>query len=194
MKAKILNQGFSQGTCAILLELDRNRLAEVYCTLWSILSVAIPSPPLAAAVEEQPSSIPPPTHSQPDRATALLTNTTNKMDWGEEMEDVAPNEQFVTRSVSFFEESTTPITRRVLIKDPTSFKDRLGLCGAQRDAPQTRPVFDSYGQRDRYGQNQNHYVPGPTPPTERGPGTTKLPIVALPNSNTRTCPYKIQLD
>ena len=45
------------------------------------------------------------------------------------MEEVTPNEEFVTRSVSIREDSTTRLTRRVLLTDPPPVKDRLGVQG-----------------------------------------------------------------
>ena len=53
---------------------------------------------LAAAGEKQSSSIPSPTSAQTDGATPLLNNTPGEKSLGEEMEEVTPNEEFVTRS------------------------------------------------------------------------------------------------
>ena len=94
-------------------------------------------------------------------ATALTTNPTGEKSWEEE---VTPSEEFVTRSVSFREESTTPITRRVLLTDLPLVKDRLDVRGEQWHAPQTRPLFNSHGQHDSYRQNLSNYRSGCTHP------------------------------
>ena len=35
---RIRSKGFSDSTCSVLWELNRNKLAEVYCTRWSVMS------------------------------------------------------------------------------------------------------------------------------------------------------------
>ena len=40
-----------------------------------------------------------PTPAQPDVATALLIDIPEKSEWAEEMEEAAPNEEFIERTV-----------------------------------------------------------------------------------------------